>query len=295
MQASGAGGGEANTVTISEGGRQVAQASRPVSVGGAAGFGVEAYELAAEAEGGGPVTQAGAHPFQITGSILLSQGPDGAPLTSPPDAGPAAAARDVVARLPPGLVANPSAVARCLPWQLAQSAEGGEQDHCPQQTAVGVASVTFDQPGGPGTRTLAVPIFNVEPEPGEPAQFGFFVPIVDVPVTLTTSVRSSEDWGVNLTSSAIPQSAGISGVRVTFWGVVGSSIHDESRGWACLAQAAGRTDPHEECEHFEEPEPPAFVTLPTSCTSSLASSLEADSWPLPARSKASLRASRWRR
>ncbi len=279
----GAQGGEASTVSVSGGGAPSVRVSRPVSGGQPGVSGVEGYGLAAESEGGGPVTQAGAHPFQVTGSILLDQGPDGAPLTSTsmPNAGPAVPARDVVARLPPGLIANPSATPRCLAWQFAESVGGGEQDRCPYQSAVGAASVTFDQGGV--TRTVATPVFNIEPEPGEPARFGFYVPLDGVPVVLTTSVRSSEDWGVDLSSSELPQNSGISSVRVTFWGVAGSALHDSARGWGCLAEARGRSDVYEEagCVHFEEREPPAFVTLPTSCTSSLASSLEADSWAAP--------------
>ena len=278
----GAKSGEANTVTVSGANTQSVQITRPVTIGpSGGGFGVEGYELEAESEGGGSVTQAGAHPFQVTGSILLDQGGDGASLTSTPNAGPAVPARDVVARLPPGLIANPSAVSRCLAYQFAESVGGGEQDRCPYQSAVGVASVTFDQGGV--TRTLATPVFNIEPEPGEPARFGFYVPLEGVPVVLTTSVRSSEDWGVDLSSSELPQNSGISSVRVTFWGVAGSALHDNARGWGCLAEARGRSDIYEEagCVHFEEREPPAFVTLPTSCTSSLASSLEADSWAAP--------------
>ncbi len=280
VQALGAASGEANAVTVSGGGAPSARIARPVMVGQADGFGVEGYELAAEAEGGGPVTQAGAKPFQVTGSIMLNQGPDTAPLTSPPSAEPAAPARDVVARLPPGLIANPSAVPRCLSWQLGAGLGGAEQDQCPHQTAVGVASVTFDQ-GSSGTRTLATPVFNIEPEPGEPAQFGFYVPLEGIPVVLSTSVRSGEDWGVNLSAGEIPQSAGISSVRVSFWGVAGSALHDDARGWGCLAEARRRIDIYEPCVHFEEPEPPAFLTLPTSCSSSLASSLEVDSWTAP--------------
>ncbi len=277
----GAQSGEADTLSVSGGGAPSAQIARPVAIGSASVFGVEGYELSAEGEGGGSVTQAGAHPFQVTGSILLNQGPDAAPLTSQPSAAAAAPARDVVVRLPPGLIANPSAVPRCLSWQLAESVGGAEQDRCPYQSAVGVASVTFDQPGGLGTRTVATPIFNVEPEAGEPARFGFFVPIEGVPVNLTTSVRSSEDWGVDISSAEIPDNAGISSVRVTFWGVAGSATHDNARGWGCLAEARGRSDIYEACTHFEEQEPPAFVTLPTSCTSSLSSSLQADSWEAP--------------
>ncbi len=279
----GAESGEANTVTVSGGNAPYVKVTQPVVTIGTSsgGFGVEGYELGAESEGGGPVTQAGAHPFQVTGSILLDQGPDGALLTSAPSAGPVVSARDVVARLPPGLIANPSAVARCLAWQFMENVGGGEQDRCPYESAVGVASVTFEHGGV--TRTVATPLFNIEPEAGEPARFGFYIPIEGVPVTLSTSVRSSEDWGVDLSSSVIPQNSGISSVRVTFWGVAGSTLHDDARGWGCLAETRGRNDVYEEtgCVHFEEHEPPAFVTLPTSCTSSLASSLEADSWTAP--------------
>ncbi len=277
----GAESGEANTVSVSGAGTHPVQLTRPVTIGPSGGFGVEGYELAAESEGGGPVTQAGGHPFQVTGSILLDQGEDAASLTSMPDAGPVVPGREVVARLPPGLIANPSAVPRCLAYQFTESVGGGEQDRCPYQSAVGVASVTFDRGGV--TRTVATPVFNIEPEAGEPARFGFYVPLEGVPVFLTTSVRSEEDWGVNLSSSEIPQNSGISGVRVTFWGVAGSALHDDARGWGCLAETRERNDVYEEtgCDHFEEREPPAFVTLPTSCTSSLASSLEADSWGAP--------------
>lgn len=281
----GSSSGETNTLSVSGVGAPAAQVTRPVAVGRADGFGLEGYELKAEGEGGGAVTQAGAHPFQVTGSIMLNQGPDSAPLSAAPDAGPVEPTRDVVARLPPGLVANPSAVQRCLEWQFTANVNGGEQDRCPYEAAVGVASVTFDQPGGPGTRTLATPVFNLEPEPGEPARFGFFVPLEGVPVTLTTSVRSGagEDWGVDLSSNEIPREAGISSVRITFWGVAASALHDDARGWACLAEAGGRPDFYEPhgCVHFEEDEPPAFITLPTSCTSSLASSVEADPWSAP--------------
>ena len=67
--------------------RRPFRSTRPVTIGQPGGFGVEGYELAAESEGGGPVTQAGAHPFQVTGSILLDQGPDGAPLHEPAECG----------------------------------------------------------------------------------------------------------------------------------------------------------------------------------------------------------------
>lgn len=280
----GAKSGETNTVSVSGGGAPAAQSSQPISLGGgAAPFGVEAYELSAEGQGGGPVTQAGSHPFQATGTIDLDQGPETAPLTGSPQAGPAAPAKDVVAQLPPGLIADPGAVPRCLAWQFADGVAGGEQDECPYQSAVGVASVTFRKEGL-GTVTLPAPVFDLEPQAGEPAQFGFFVPLVQAPVVLNTSVRgeAGEDWGVDLTAQNIPQDAGIVSARITFWGVPESTAHDDARGWGCLAETRGRgASAYEECVHVEVGNPLAFVTLPTSCSGPLASSLLVDSWSAP--------------
>ena len=281
----GAGGGEVDTVGVSGGGAPDARVSRPLTAsGGGMGFGVEGYELGLEEEGGGVDAQAGSHPFQVTGTIALDQGPDAAPLTSAPQSGPVMAARDVIARLPPGLIADPGTVQRCLLWEFMASDGLGQGPECSQQSAVGVASVTADSPTL-GVVTLAAPIFNIEPEAGEPARFGFLTPLTGVPVLLDTGVRSGpgEDWGVDLSTGELPQSAGLISARVTFWGVPGRAGHDDARGWGCLEKTRGRADmAYEGCvEYAEEPHPPAFVTLPTSCTGPLQSGVQADSWNAP--------------
>jgi hypothetical protein len=289
--------GEVNEVGISGGGAPSAQIARPVTIGAEpTPFGVEDYELTSEAEGGvggggggaGSDLQAGSHPFQVTGTIALNQGPDTAPLSSGPQAGPAALAKDVVARLPVGLIADDVPVPHCgmLQFERHYGGEGHaskEEDECTRQTAVGVASVTVDEPGGSGTFTFAAPVFNLEPNPGEPARFGFLVPIVDVPVVLDTSVRSGpgEDWGVDLSTGGIPESVGLTSVRVTFWGVPERSAHNDSRGWGCLALTRGAKAVEPCPYHFEEQHPPAFLTMPASCTGPLQSSVEADSWAAP--------------
>jgi hypothetical protein len=111
-----------------------------------------------------------------------------------------------------------------------------EEDQCPAATGLGVVTVSADQ------SSYEVPLFNVEPNVGEPARFGFLVPRVDVPVLLTTTVRSGsgEDRGVNLSASEVPESAGITGAKVTFWGVPGKVSHDAERGWGCLAETLHR-------------------------------------------------------
>jgi hypothetical protein len=148
---------------------------------------------------------------------------------------------------------------------------------------VGVVTVSVDEPASVGVATFTVPLFNVEPEAGEPARFGFLVPKLDVPVLLDTSVRSGpgEDWGVNLSTSEVPESAGITGAKVTFWGVPGKASHDELRGWGCLAETNGGHSFEPCAKPVEEQHPPALLTVPASCTGPLHSSVEADSWAAP--------------
>lgn len=273
----GASAGEGAKLEVSGDGAPTAGVTRPLEVGEAlAGLGIEDYELQPESEGGGEVTQAGSHPFQLTGTIALDQGADAASLTEAPRAAASTAVKQLTAALPAGLIADPAAAPRCLAWQFTDALGG--QNECPYESAVGAASVTFFQAGA-GTLTLATPIFNIEPEPGEPARFGFYVPDDDVPVFLTTSVRSGpgEDWGVDLSALEVPAAAGLISARVTFWGVPGDSAHDESRGWSCLATSRGGS-PAEPCIRAEPSDPPAFVTLPTSCSGALSSSLQAVSW-----------------
>jgi hypothetical protein len=276
---------ERNEVSVTGGGAPSAQVSRPVAISEKpTPFGIEDYELSIEPEGGaaavGSEPRAASHPYQVTGTIALNQGPDAAPLTSAPQAGPAALAKDIVAKLPPGLIADPSTIPRCLMWEFLLSDGSGTTPECSVQSVVGVASLTANEPGGLGTLTFAAPLFNIEPETGEPARFGFLLPLDDVPVVLDTGVRSSpgEDWGVDLSTTDLPQTVGLSSARVTFWGAPHRASHDDARGWPCLQAARGRTETaYETCVPYgEEAHPPAFVTLPTSCTGPLQSSVQAD-------------------
>src|SRR6185437_10234667 len=202
---------ERNEASVGGGEAPPVQITRPVVISqGGSPFGVEEYDLTPEEEGGTPDTQAGSHSFQVTGTIALDQGPDTAGLAGSPSVGPALAARQITAHLPVGLVADPSTVSRCPEWQFLISDGEGHDSECPEQAAVGVASVTAQTPGSQQTFTVAAPVFNVEPQAGEPARFGFFVPFANAPVLLQTSVRSGpgEDWGVDLDTSELPQNAG---------------------------------------------------------------------------------------
>ena len=64
--------GEVNRVAVTGGGAPTASLARPLVISSApTPFGLEDYELRPEEVGGGPASQAGSHPFQVTGTVVM--------------------------------------------------------------------------------------------------------------------------------------------------------------------------------------------------------------------------------
>ena len=238
----GASSSEQNTVRAFGGDGPAASLSRPLRISEQPSvYGVEDWRLSAEEEGGGLTTQAGSHPFQVTGTVMLNQGPDTDPLSNERAVvEPVALSKDIITKIPAGLIGNPVPIPRCSMTRFITGRHFRENE-CPQQTAIGVVSVSVYEPVFVGYINLTVPLFNLEPYYGEPARFGFFIPEGSVPVVLDTSLREGpgEDYGVNVTSTNISQIAGLTSVRVTFWGVPNDPRHDNSRGWGCIFATRG--------------------------------------------------------
>jgi hypothetical protein len=275
--------GELNQVSISGGNAQAASLERPVTISSEpVPFGVEGYEMALEEEGGAPVTQAGAHPFQLNTTITLNQLKDINPLEQPPDfkaeVNSPALAKDLSFKLPPGLIGNPTPIPQCTTAQFFETISN--ENRCPPDTAVGVAVATVHEPANVGTATLTEPVFNLEPRVGEPARFGFYVITANAPVFIDTSVRTGSDYGVSVSVSNITQTAAFLSSEVTFWGVPGDPRHDRQRGWGCLFEAREAT-PHAPCNPSEGGHPPPFLSLPTSCHNAMGTSVQGDSWSAP--------------
>jgi hypothetical protein len=276
--------GEENVATLSGGGTPGAHTSHPITVdNNPTPFGVETYESLLEEAGGSLDTQAGSHPFQYTTvfDFNASTAYDGN--AGKEVAVPAALAKDVVVKLPPGLIGNPTAYPRCSLGEFLGFTEG-EIDRCPSDTAVGVVSVTYSEMelgGALGLTTRTVPVFNLEPAPGEPARFGFAP--AGVPVYLDTSVRTGEDYGVTVTVSNVSQTIGFLSNTLTFWGVPGDQRHNGQRSFGCLEEGEGLR-PSRPCEPIHQSNPPAFLTLPTACSGEpLQVSGEGDPWVSPGR------------
>ncbi len=265
-----------NRVSVEGGGATGASSAiQELTINGArTPFGVQSYELEPFSEQGAAVTQAGAHPFQLTTGLALNQ--VGMPIPTP-----VALAKDVRVTLPPGLVGNPTAVAHCAMVDFAAIVE--ETNLCPPSSVVGVATVTAYEPLS-GLLTKTVPVFNVEPGYGEPARLGFEV-FGLVEVVIDTSVLNDEGYEVQASVNDITEAAALLSSQVTLWGVPGAQTHDNARGWECVAGGEYRKQIEGEpsCPGTSVESEVPFLTLPTSCPveGSLDSRAEVSSWAQP--------------
>ena len=244
-------------------------------------FAIERYALTPESENGTVDEIAGSHPFQLTTTLDLNetlareqedeQQEEGQQPQREPSA--PALARNLGFELPPGLLGDPQAVAQCPDIDFS-TIGNNDVNACPADTAIGVAQVTLNLPiDVNGVFTETVPVFNLVPAPGEPARFG--IEDDKVPIILDTSVRTSGDYGVNVTVHNITQAAQVLGNVVTLWGEPANPSHDSSRGWACLrdTEVNGET-----CSPPTERSSTPFLTLPTSCLGGLATRAQAQAW-----------------
>jgi hypothetical protein len=251
----------------------------------AAGFGFlpgsEGFNFAAEEHDGSPATEAGTHPYQLTGTVNFLEGPE-----SPGQPGvpfPAADLRDLRFELPQGLIGNPSAIGRCTLAQFntprsspfEEPSRSGES--CPDKSQVGTVTMRTSLLGG-SERTFG--LFNLTPPPGVAAMLG--TAPFGQPIAFAGQVRNAQgEYGLNLEARNFPQGLAIDGITVRIWGTPWAVSHDGERG-NCLNEVEPGF-PWAKCSVGppKNNRPQAFLTLPTSCASSLAFNAAADSWQAP--------------
>jgi uncharacterized repeat protein (TIGR01451 family) len=283
VKVGGAASGAVNEFSVSGAEARPASLTSPLAIGSTPpSFGVADYELTPENSDGSIDTQAGSHPFQLTTTIMLNQTADPGHAPGQP--------KDLHFNIPPGLIGNPTVFPQCTMGEFTTYL--GLWPHyantCPKNTVMGVADITIDEPylgaffGSPllGFWEGAVPLFNLTPAVGEPARFGFLV--FGTPVILDTSVRTGGDYGVVVTVKNISEAINFISSRVTFWGVPGDPVHDNSRGWECAGGPAySKFYSEAPCVPLDESKPAPFLALPTSCTGEMQTNLEVDSWEHP--------------
>jgi hypothetical protein len=260
-----------------EGGGAAAPVSRSVPIhvsGQPLSFGMSSYELFPYNEDGTPATRAGAHPFQLTTTLVLDQDASQQPVALP---------RDLSFNLPPGLVGNPTAVTQCSMTDFVSLIY--ETNLCPPSSVVGVAAITANEPKLLHVISRTVPIFNLVPSQGEPARFGIEA-VGKVPVVIDATVRTGRDYGVVATTPETTETAGLLSAQTTFWGVPGDPRHDNARGWECVSGGYFDIQIEKTCPTSSDLEQKPLLTLPTSCASAPASqpvisTVEGDSWLEP--------------
>ncbi len=279
--------GEVNEATASGGGAAAAALSRPIAIGEEpARFGLEDFELGLEEPDGSASLSAGSHPFQFTTTLAVNQATPTIAEHGNYEPHSVGLTKQLGARLPVGVLGNPLAAPRCTLVQFLTPAVASLDNKCPPQSAVGVARVSIREPLALHFTTLPVPLFNLEPEFGEPARFGFALP--NSPVLIDTALRDGgpgephPDYGVTATAHNVDQAAEVIKSEITIWGTPGDPAHSDVRGWGCLEETRGFKSPNVPCEPVEEPTPAAFLTLPTSCSGPLQATAEAASWEEPA-------------
>jgi hypothetical protein len=252
----------ANRVSVAGGGAsQAASVSGQIAVGSSSlGFGFAGFDGWASNADGTPDTQAGSHPYALTISFDLNE-----------FAGNNDTPRNISVNAPPGLVGDPTAVPQC-------SRQAFDEEECPASTQVGL-----DIPGLqniPARIDVLLPVYNIVPPKGVPAQFGFVV--FGNHTFLDAGVRTGGDNGITEHVDNVEEGHPIGANSITLWGTPAEASHDDERcagdGSPNCGGAGGGGDPF---GALSDAEPKPLLTLPTSCGAPPRWSIEANSWAEP--------------
>jgi hypothetical protein len=263
-----------NAATVSGGGAPAVSASSENEVNQApAPFGPSRFEFFKDGLNGSGETQAGAHPYELTTTIDLNN-----EVRNIPESGAGKAqgiptsvqdVRDIVVDLPLGFAGSTLAAPQCTEAQLDSIA------HCPPDTIVGHLTTEPEIPSQANTQ-IDGPIWNLAPEYGHPAEFGFIDVLKNAHVAGYVSVvPTPAGYVLRFVSSQIPE-VPIARIVVTFYG--DPALRD------------AETQQHELEEKLGKPvalQAPAvqvpFFTNPTACSNGpQEATLWIDSWQHPA-------------
>ncbi len=210
--------------------------------------------------------QAGSVPTQIaTAAQLRSQAVANFGFPSQGAVAPPENMRDVIVHVPPGLVGYPTATpAKCTAGQLDEQSTTAQVPTCPRDSQIGLALVN-------GKDT--VPLYNLVPPRGAPAEFGFYYQ--GLIVYLRAKVRPSDN-GIDIVTSMAPSAVPIPKFEVQLWGVPSDSRYDPVRAdcTEVVYGASGSLCPSSAVRT-------SFLRRPTSCTGPLPWSIEVDTYQHP--------------
>ncbi|MCL2770167.1 MAG: hypothetical protein FWD42_08695, partial [Solirubrobacterales bacterium] len=223
------------------------------------------FAFGAFGQEGEEITQAGAHPYELTDTFRLNTSTHTFANGTTDQFAPDANAKDAITDLPPGLIGNPDATPSCNPYQVVK-------EDCSGAAQVGILRLYTANPGEAAEDKLLnhqAPLYNVVPPEGLAAQFDANIAKVG-DVRIDARVRTGSDYGV--TGEVLNSSAdeGLVEAQVTLWGVPASESHDAER----YCPRGGGVAPN--CSERGPLNP--FLTNPTACTGERAARMGVDSW-----------------
>ncbi len=275
--APGANGSGTNTARVQGGGAPTALTSAPVRFGSAAEaqtepFGIESFAFGVTGANGLTDTQAGAHPFENTVSFALNSAATGSgyPAAAGKTGADGGPEKDFVVDLPPGFLGDPLAIERCPKYKVPAK-------ECPAASQIGVIKLTTEElannngepskvePKLNGGPVYVVPVYNVVPDKGYPAEFEFVAQTSFV-VAMYATVSPDTNYAVRVIVPDIPAFGNAIAASVTFFGTPLTDPDYENHN---PGLSLGGT-------------PISFLENPTGCTTEpQEASLSADSWQHP--------------
>ena len=239
--------------------------------------GPEGFSITAIAQGGGPETAAGGHPYDLNTKIALNAAPQQA---GQPGVFTEGDIRDLHIELPRGLIGNPDAVPKCRSAEFntpreSPFEESASGESCPQGTQIGVATIKTSAGGG---RTRTFGVFNLAPPPGIAAAFGFAPYGVPLVFYGEAHTGPAGEYTLVVEAQNIHQALDLYSLEMTIWGVPWGVSHDGQRG-NCLNEQEPAF-PWAKCASAGVA-PVPFLSMPTYCGTPLVYSAYADSWQDP--------------
>jgi hypothetical protein len=268
-----------NEATVSGGLLGPMTQRQALTLEGTPSYGAAHLDLSPEEADGTPALRAGSHPFQLTSTFALNT--QAVPIVNGLhenilELEPLGLTKDLRFNVPPGLIANATAVEQCPDYVFTQQVNLRPGFKCPDDTAIGVANSMAAENRPISPEIFAAPIYNLVPAYGEPARFGFVTAVG--PVILDTAVKvAGGETGVTVLASNITQEGAVIGAQTTFWGWPGDPRHDDQRG-ECVLE--GNPDGQlASCPGPSSSKP--LLVMPTSCAGPLPTTVEADTWQEP--------------
>lgn len=246
-------------------------------------YGVSFTGEATEADGH-IATQAGSHPFAfstlLATNVAAVNGVEESPSCTPPNTATltgcpelAGAPKDIEVELPPGLVGNPLAVPRCSQEQFQAARHTG----CPASSQVGSAYLAFF---GSATDEQYLPVYDIEPPPGQPAELGFTVG-GSAKIAMLFHLRSDGDYGLTVDLNEISSFDAVRLASLMIWGVPAAEAHNSMREAVLGGCQPGAKGGQRGCPSQALPALP-FMTLPSRCEGRpLGLPITSDSWQEP--------------